>query len=112
MEYWCHHFQGESLNDIYNAILQFELVFDEEEWRDVSVEARDFVAKLIEPRTDIRLTPPQALRHTWIRNIINTKTRTRKADVLKFESLQKSTQIKPKAQKVLRILADEGKIAI
>jgi serine/threonine protein kinase len=64
---------GESLPDIYREIMRFNLVFDDEEWRHVSPQAKEFVERLIVIDTKARMTPDQALEHSWFSNLNCTK---------------------------------------
>jgi serine/threonine protein kinase len=66
-------FQGESLPDIYREIMRFNLIFDDEEWRHVSNQAKEFVERLIVIDTKARMTPDQALEHSWFSNFNCTK---------------------------------------
>lgn len=66
-------FQGDSLPDIYREIMKFNIEFDEDEWSHFSKDAREFVECLIEPDIKIRMTPDQALEHSWLSNFEYTK---------------------------------------
>jgi calcium-dependent protein kinase len=51
---------------IIEKIKKADLVFPPEEWNQVSLEAKDFVRKLLNPDPDSRLSASEALKHTWI----------------------------------------------
>lgn len=51
---------------IIEKIKKADLVFPPEEWNQVSLEAKDFVRKLLNPDPDSRLSASEALKHPWI----------------------------------------------
>ncbi|CAI2361515.1 unnamed protein product [Moneuplotes crassus] len=72
-------FQGDSLVDIYQDILKFNLVFNDTEWSQVSGCAISFVRKLLEPKICNRLCPERALRHSWLCEEESTFSESRKS---------------------------------
>jgi len=90
-------FKGESLCDIYNEILRFNLVFTDEEWEDVTTEGIDFIKWLIEPNIIKRFNPDQALEHSWLNDkvtsiseSIESKNPNRIVEI-KYEDYKKKT---------------------
>ena len=59
-------FDGESQEEIFEAILEGKFDFDDEEWEDVSEDAKDMIRALLTNEND-RLTAKTALKHTWIK---------------------------------------------
>ncbi|MCQ2816043.1 MAG: protein kinase [archaeon] len=58
-------FNGSSNNEIYNAIKYSNLIFNEEEWKDVSKEAIDLIKKMLEKDPNKRPSTEQCLKHKW-----------------------------------------------
>lgn len=50
---------------LLKSILQCKLKFEGKTWVNISNEAKSFIAKLLEPNVEARLTPEQALTHEW-----------------------------------------------
>ncbi|KAF8951251.1 hypothetical protein CPC16_009096 [Podila verticillata] len=59
-------FQAENDQQLVAEIARCNVVFHERYWRDVSVEARDFIKCLLRAHPDKRLTATEALQHKWI----------------------------------------------
>lgn len=51
-----------------------KFTLDEEEWENVSNEAKDLVRKLLEYNPDKRISAAAALQHPWIVNVAPTNT--------------------------------------
>jgi calcium/calmodulin-dependent protein kinase I len=60
-------FMGKSQKDLFRKIVSGKFEFDEEEWCDVSTDAKDLVQKLLVLDPDERLTSSQALKHQWMK---------------------------------------------
>lgn len=103
-------FQGENLNDIYTEILNHNIEFEEDEWRHISSEAKDFVINLIEPNTENRLTPCGALEHPWIKNPPANKTRIIRRQSSRLMNLINQTEYKQHCIKVLKNLVALDKL--
>ncbi len=58
-------FDGDSNKDIFRAILKNKLEFDEEEWGNISDEAKDLISKLLVKDPKKRIKIDQALNHSW-----------------------------------------------
>ncbi|KAF9974109.1 hypothetical protein BGZ73_002607 [Actinomortierella ambigua] len=59
-------FQAETDQQLVMEIARGHVVFHERYWRDVSVEARDFIKCLLQVDPAKRLTATEALKHVWI----------------------------------------------
>jgi calcium-dependent protein kinase len=49
-------------------VLKGEYTLDEPEWQDVSMDAKEFIKKLLEYDSNKRISPQEALQHPWIKN--------------------------------------------
>lgn len=56
------------LHKLYRQIVERDLSFPEEAWRNVSKGALDFILRLLQVRAGDRLTADQALSHPWLRS--------------------------------------------
>ncbi|KAF8979367.1 hypothetical protein BGZ46_005509 [Entomortierella lignicola] len=59
-------FQAENDVKLVEEIARCNVVFHDRYWRDVSIEARDFIKCLLRSHPEQRLTATQALQHKWI----------------------------------------------
>jgi serine/threonine protein kinase len=59
-------FMGRSQKDLFRKIVSGKYEFDED-WTDVSDDAKDLVSKLLVLDPDVRWTADKALRHPWLR---------------------------------------------
>jgi len=50
-------------------VLAGKFTLDEEEWENVSKEAKDLVRKLLEYNPDKRISAAEAIQHPWIINV-------------------------------------------
>mmetsp|Transcript_3870 Transcript_3870/g.6079 ORF Transcript_3870/g.6079 Transcript_3870/m.6079 type:complete len:521 (-) Transcript_3870:363-1925(-) len=60
-------FMGRSQKELFRKIVSGKYEFDEEDWCDVSNDAKDLVQKLLVLDPDERLTSSQALKHKWMK---------------------------------------------
>ena len=60
-------FMGRSQKELFRKIVSGKFEFDEDDWCDVSVEAKDLVKKLLVLDPDERLTSNEALKHKWMK---------------------------------------------
>jgi serine/threonine protein kinase len=60
-------FMGRSQKELFRKIVSGKFEFDEEDWCDVSNDAKDLVQKLLVLDPDERLTSSQALKHQWMK---------------------------------------------
>ncbi|KAG7336486.1 serine/threonine protein kinase [Nitzschia inconspicua] len=60
-------FMGRSQKELFRKIVSGKFEFDEEDWCDVSSDAKDLVQKLLVLDPDERLTSSQALKHQWMK---------------------------------------------
>ncbi|KAK9286554.1 hypothetical protein L1049_014953 [Liquidambar formosana] len=66
-------FWARTESGIFRAVLKADPSFDEEPWPALSVEAKDFVKRLLNKDPRKRMTAAQALSHPWIRNYNDVK---------------------------------------
>ncbi|XP_049588349.1 myosin light chain kinase family member 4 isoform X2 [Syngnathus scovelli] len=59
-------FLGDDDNETLNNILACQWNFEEEEFTDVSEEAKDFITRLLVKSKSWRMSATEALRHTWL----------------------------------------------
>ncbi|KAJ3286217.1 Calcium/calmodulin-dependent protein kinase type 1 [Rhizoclosmatium sp. JEL0117] len=59
-------FWGESQADLFSEIKKCNYEFDDEHWSVISDSAKDFIAKLLNPNPDKRMTATEALNHPWL----------------------------------------------
>ncbi|XP_041752786.1 myosin light chain kinase family member 4-like, partial [Coregonus clupeaformis] len=59
-------FLGDNNNETLNNILACQWNFDEEEFTDISEEAKDFISKLLIVNKSWRIGASEALRHPWL----------------------------------------------
>jgi serine/threonine protein kinase len=58
---------GRSQKELFRKIVSGKFEFDEDDWCDVSSDAKDLVQKLLVLDPDERLTSSQALKHRWMK---------------------------------------------
>ena len=70
-------FYGDDDREIIEMVRKGEFDFPEEEWDDVSEEAKDLISKLV-CKPEMRLTAREALKHPWIKTLAkNSKKKIR-----------------------------------
>merc|ERR1712099_170505 len=60
------------LHKLYRQIVERDLSFPEQAWKNVSKGALDFILRLLQVRAGDRLTADQALSHPWLRSSNST----------------------------------------
>ncbi|XP_025013606.2 CDPK-related protein kinase isoform X2 [Ricinus communis] len=78
-------FWARSESGIFRAVLKADPSFDEAPWPSLSLEAKDFVKRLLNKDPRKRMTAAQALSHPWIRNHNDVKV---PLDILIFRLLK------------------------
>ncbi|RWR90003.1 CDPK-related kinase 5 [Cinnamomum micranthum f. kanehirae] len=87
---------------IFRAVLKADPSFDEPPWPSLSVEAKDFVKRLLIKDPRKRMTAVQALCHPWIRNYNNIKV---PLDILIFKLMKPYMRSSPLRKAALRALS-------
>lgn len=59
-------FLGDDDNETLNNILACQWNFEEEEFRDISDEAKDFITRLLVKSKSWRMSATESLRHGWL----------------------------------------------
>mmetsp|Transcript_25961 Transcript_25961/g.54696 ORF Transcript_25961/g.54696 Transcript_25961/m.54696 type:complete len:451 (+) Transcript_25961:665-2017(+) len=59
-------FNGNNNNEVYESVKRGMYWFPQEDWKNVSVGARDFIHRLLQKDPRKRMTVEQALRHPWL----------------------------------------------
>ncbi|XP_043946268.1 myosin light chain kinase 2, skeletal/cardiac muscle isoform X2 [Protopterus annectens] len=78
-------FMGEDDTETLNNVLTANWSFDEETFKTVTEEAKDFVSNLLIKEKSGRLSAAQCLRHPWLKNIVET---ARNNNVLLLSQIQ------------------------
>ncbi|PON35854.1 Serine/threonine protein kinase [Parasponia andersonii] len=78
-------FWARTESGIFRAVLKADPSFDEQPWPSLSVEAKDFVKRLLNKDPRKRMTAAQALSHPWIRNYNNVNV---PLDILTFRLMK------------------------
>jgi calcium-dependent protein kinase len=60
-------FDGDSNKDIFRAIIKSKLEFDEDEWGNISKEAKDLISKMLHKDPEKRIKISDALQHDWFK---------------------------------------------
>lgn len=60
-------FMGRSQKELFRKIVSGKYEFDEEDWQDVSDDAKDLVKRLLILNPDERITANEAIRHRWVK---------------------------------------------
>lgn len=68
-------FDGETQDEIFDSILEGDVDFSEDEWGEISEDAKDLIQNLLTNEND-RYTPKQVLKHPWIKNNIKKPKKT------------------------------------
>ena len=61
-----HPFNATNREKLFEAILSIDYEFaPAQKWEKISYDCKDLIENLLEPNTEKRLTPQQALNHPW-----------------------------------------------
>ncbi|CAD8068673.1 unnamed protein product [Paramecium primaurelia] len=70
-------FISEYLNDLIEKIIEAQITFPDELFKQISKEAKDLVSQLLQKDSSLRLQPDTALKHPWFDNgVIEPETET------------------------------------
>ncbi|KAK3025620.1 hypothetical protein RJ639_042118 [Escallonia herrerae] len=95
-------FWSRTESGIFRAVLKADLNFDEAPWPSLSLEAKDFVKRLLNKDPRKRMTAAQALGHPWIRTCNDIKA---PLDILVFSLLKAYMRSSPLRKAALRALS-------
>ena len=94
-------FTGTS-SEVLNKVSKAAVFFPERSWRNISVEAKDFILKMLERNPEKRFTAKQCLEHSWFKKNLGTTSLELDAKLLtRLKNYKKQPQFK---QEVLRIV--------
>jgi len=79
--------------------------FDDEEWKDISDNAKDLIRKLLELDVDKRITGPEILQHPFIKDVTKQPASVRKSDE-NFQKNMRKTKEHAETEKIHSLLAD------
>eukprot|EP00924_Labyrinthula_sp_SR-Ha-C_P010049 maker-scaffold_40-snap-gene-0.5-mRNA-1 protein AED:0.01 eAED:0.01 QI:18/1/1/1/0.5/0.33/3/468/517 len=102
-------FYGETEREMFTMIKGGQFDFPEEEWKDISEEAKDLILKLLELDPDRRLTAKEALQHPWMK-LTDTKTVLHAEFVKRLTSFATHNKIKKTALGVIARLLTKDQI--
>ncbi|KAK3024532.1 hypothetical protein RJ639_043724 [Escallonia herrerae] len=95
-------FWSRTESGIFRAVLKADLNFDEAPWPSLSLEAKDFVKRLLNKDPRKRMTAAQALGHPWIRTFNDIKA---PLDILVFRLMKAYMRSSPLRKAALRALS-------
>ena len=84
-------FNGRSNKEIYNKIENSAPIFYDEEWNDISKEAKDLCKKMLKKNPYERFSAQECLKHNWF-NIINTSDNDEKITANQNKIIEKMAQ--------------------
>lgn len=93
-------FNGNNDLQIFKAILKQDLIFDEEDWKEVSQEARSLVKSLLHKFPSQRISMQEVLSHPWFQKNFQPQENNKGAQIL---AKLKNFRIKGKLELALRI---------
>lgn len=88
-------FFGKDVEEYYTHVLNQGLEFPDEEWKNISADAKDFISGLLEKDANKRLTAKEALQHRWVNDekIGAVEEEIVKADELEEDDLVPKTSL-------------------
>ena len=66
-------FNGSSDNAVLKGVLAGDFDFPQEDWEQVSEEAKDLIRKMLTKNEDARISAKEALQHKWFKNMKDDK---------------------------------------
>jgi len=76
-------FYGDNLPEVFEQIMSADFEFPSPYWDNISNDAKDFISKLLVLDPMRRMSAPQAMNHSWVKNC--TSTQSLKYDSAKFK---------------------------
>jgi calcium-dependent protein kinase len=98
-------FEGKNQNSVFKKIMQAQFNFKKRVWKNVSVEAKDLIRRMLVPNPKRRITIPLALNHSWL-------LRYRRMDLPKvplkiFESLKNIKAPRKLEQEAMKVIIQD-----
>lgn len=60
-------FEGDNNKEIFRNVLTQELVFDPEDWSDVSEDAKKLISRMLDKNHRTRISAQECLDHQWLK---------------------------------------------
>ncbi|KAL7531110.1 hypothetical protein ACHAXR_003852 [Thalassiosira sp. AJA248-18] len=80
-------FNGANNNQTHKSVLKGRYSFPEEDWKDVSQEAKDFIVRMLQMDPKKRMSVEQALNHPWlVKHNVNTDVLMRQEEEVQERS--------------------------
>merc|ERR1712194_96063 len=96
-------FNGTDNNKTHRSVLKGRYYFFEKEWKGVSMEAMDFIHRMLKMNPRKRMTVEQALNHPWmVQHANTTESMTPSDDVLDSSSVEVLYSAPPKAHQPIK----------
>ena len=96
-------YDGESQEEIFEAILKGDVDFDDEIWENISNEAKDLILNLLTTE-EKRFTAKQALKHKWFK-MLNKKAKSIPLSASHIERLRTFQKMKKLRKAILSFIA-------
>lgn len=95
------------LSEVWKSILMDPLNMSESRWQNISPEARDFVASLLDKDPSKRPTAQQALKHPWLQGTIKDRHKGTPISLAVVQRIQRFSQASVFKRSVLELIAEE-----
>ena len=92
----CFPFDGDSDNEVYKAIMKKKFVFEDEEWKNISNEAKDLISHMLIDENK-RYSAEEVLKHPWFAKMAPNPQRLRgskKISIKQLENYKNSSNFK------------------
>ena len=96
-----------ALSQVWKSILTEPLNMSEARWKNISPEARDFVAKLLDKDPAKRPTAQEALKHPWLKGTIKDRHKGTPLSLAVVQRIQRFSQASVFKRSVLELIAEE-----
>ena len=86
-------FYSKKQEDLYKKIKKATFTFPEDDWSDISDQAKDLISHMMDPVPDRRFTAEQCYHHLWIQSNTHTKP-LNNAVMMKLEKFHVQNKLK------------------